>query len=171
MSGSSGKRNRYRKVCLACRRRKSKCNCRRPVCDTCVIRQTEHICIYDDLFPFQRSLRQYQPQAVNPNFPQFDMVHLPQMIAAGQSMSFPREYTENLLQFDNLIQNSSRASPQQHESQSQRQPSPTNGAELPQKDSSNQEPEPIARSKSQSPSRESSKTETKAKERRNRSKP
>lgn len=99
MFTSTRKRNRQRKACLACRRRKSKCDCRRPVCDTCKRRQTEHICIFDDLYPFQRSLRLQQPEAVDPNFPSFLPIHLPQLIAIGNRVPDTRQYSQNLYEF------------------------------------------------------------------------
>lgn len=102
MSLSNRKRTRHRKACLACRRRKSKCDCKRPVCDTCQRRQTDHLCIYDDLYPFQRSLRHYPSEAVNPNFPSFDTIHLPQMIAVGDSLSQARAYRQELYLFGKI---------------------------------------------------------------------
>lgn len=99
MSTSNRNRNRQRKACLACRRRKSKCDCQRPVCDTCKRRQTEHICIYDDLYPFQRSLRLHQPESIDPKFPSFNIIHLPQMIAVGNRIPNARHYTESLYDF------------------------------------------------------------------------
>lgn len=103
MSSSNRKRNRHRKACLACRRRKSKCDCKRPVCETCERRQTEHVCIYDDLYPFQRSLRQYQSEPVSPNFPSFNLIHLPQMIAVGQALPRARLYSQNLSEFHKVM--------------------------------------------------------------------
>lgn len=99
MSTNSRKRNRQRKACLACRRRKSKCDCRRPVCDTCKRRQTEHICIFDDLYPFQQSLRMRQPEPIDPSFPAFDIIHLPQIIALGNRVPDARRYSQNLSEF------------------------------------------------------------------------
>lgn len=99
MSSQIKKRIRHRKVCLACRRRKSKCNCERPVCSACKRRLTEHSCIYDDLYPFQKSLRVYQSEPVNPNFPSFNPIHLPQLIAVGSSMLESRDYNQRLSDF------------------------------------------------------------------------